>query len=52
ADLDKSLRKLDNDDFIANAPPAVVEQERTRVADMQGAIARLEAQRERVAGAA
>ncbi|MGH8495194.1 MAG: valine--tRNA ligase, partial [Gammaproteobacteria bacterium] len=51
-ELGKSRRKLDNRDFVANAPPAVVEQERTRVADAQGAIARLETQRERIAAIA
>ena len=36
--------KLGNEQFVRNAPPAVVDRERARAADAQGALAALEAQ--------
>ncbi|CAN5119785.1 valine--tRNA ligase [soil metagenome] len=51
-DLARSRSKLDNSDFVRNAPPAIVQQERSRVTETQEAIARLEQQRERVAAVA
>ncbi|MBN1238274.1 MAG: class I tRNA ligase family protein, partial [Gammaproteobacteria bacterium] len=41
SDLGKSLRKLDNQSFVANAPPDVVAKERERVADLERRAERL-----------
>ncbi len=48
ADLGKTEGKLSNANFVTNAPPAVVEQERARIADFSRELAGLEAQLERV----
>ena len=48
AELAKSTNKLASDTFVANAPAAVVEQERTRLAEWTSQIAALTAQRERL----
>jgi valyl-tRNA synthetase len=47
-DLNKTQTKLSNDNFVRNAPPEVVEQERTRVAELQRTVTNLTAQLERV----
>ncbi|HEY5806980.1 MAG TPA: class I tRNA ligase family protein, partial [Povalibacter sp.] len=41
--------KLSNQNFVANAPPAVVEQERARIAERRSEIAQIEEQERRVA---
>ena len=43
-DLSKSARKLDNHDFVANAPEEVVTKERTRVEELSQRAAQLEQQ--------
>ncbi|MEO7027421.1 MAG: class I tRNA ligase family protein, partial [Caulobacteraceae bacterium] len=43
SDLDKVARKLGNADFVARAPAAVVEENRQRLAEVEGALARLRA---------
>ncbi|MDZ7751998.1 MAG: valine--tRNA ligase [Gammaproteobacteria bacterium] len=43
-DLEKSAAKLANPSFVDRAPAAVVDKERTRVGDMQAALANLEGQ--------
>jgi valyl-tRNA synthetase len=48
-DLGKCEAKLTNQNFIANAPPEIVAQERQRVADFQREIAQIEEQERRVA---
>ena len=48
-ELTKCEGKLSNQNFVANAPPAVVEQERARIADFQHEIAQIEEQERRVA---
>jgi valyl-tRNA synthetase len=48
-DLAKCEAKLSNANFVANAPPEVVEQERTRIAAMKGEIEQLVEQAKRVA---
>jgi valyl-tRNA synthetase len=48
-ELSKREGKLSNQNFVANAPPAVVEQERTRIADLQHEIAQIAEQERRVA---
>ncbi len=40
--------KLGNQNFVANAPPAVVEQERARIADFKTEVAQIEEQERRV----
>jgi valyl-tRNA synthetase len=47
-DIDRATRKLANPDFIARAPPEVIEENRDRLAEAQGAKARLEAARARL----
>nr|MDQ2696908.1 valine--tRNA ligase [Pseudomonadota bacterium] len=47
-DLARSEAKLGNADFLGRAPAAVVDKERTRLADIQLAMTRLEEQRERI----
>ena len=47
-ELAKTTAKLGKDSFVANAPPAVVEQERTRLADFNAELAQLSAQLQRV----
>jgi valyl-tRNA synthetase len=47
-DLGKTEAKLGNPSFVANAPPAVVEQERARVAEFGRELAEFEAQLARV----
>jgi valyl-tRNA synthetase len=49
-DLDRAQIKLVNPNFVDRAPPEVVEKERERLTQMRGALVKLEAQRERVAG--
>ena len=48
AELAKSKNKLASETFVANAPAAVVEQERTRLAEWAAQVAALTAQRERL----
>ena len=48
-DLAKCEAKLGNASFVANAPAAVVEQERARIADFKRELAQLDAQLEKVA---
>ena len=48
-DLAKCEAKLSNQNFVANAPAEIVEQERTRIADFKSEIAQLEEQERRVA---
>jgi valyl-tRNA synthetase len=48
-DLAKSARKLDNADFVANAPAVVVEKERARVDELTQRAAQLEQQLARLA---
>jgi valyl-tRNA synthetase len=52
AEIGKCEAKLGNDSFVSRAPAAVVEQERARLADWQGQLAALVAQRERLGAAA
>jgi valyl-tRNA synthetase len=51
-DRDKCAAKLANANFVANAPPEVVEQERARVADFDGQLAQLAEQLRRLAAVA
>lgn len=48
-DLSKSTAKLENKNFVANAPDEVVAKERARIAEMEAARAELTAQREKIA---
>jgi valyl-tRNA synthetase len=48
-DLGKAEAKLNNPSFVANAPPAVVAQERGRLDELRGEIAQLTQPRERLA---
>ncbi len=48
SDLDKARNRLANDDFVRNAPQAVVAAERQRLADLEHTVARLASQLERV----
>jgi valyl-tRNA synthetase len=48
-ELAKLESRLANANFVANAPPEVVQQERTRIADFQSQIAQLMEQQKRVA---
>jgi valyl-tRNA synthetase len=48
-ELAKCEAKLSNQNFVANAPPTVVEQERARIADFRSEIAQIEEQERRVA---
>jgi valyl-tRNA synthetase len=41
--VEGSKRKLGNEGFVAKAPPAVVEQEKARLADMEQQLQKLEA---------
>ena len=43
-DLDRATTKLDNPDFVNNAPPAVVEQEQERVRDFEKQIGQIREQ--------
>jgi valyl-tRNA synthetase len=43
-ELAKAKGKLGNEAFVAKAPPAVIEQERKRIADFTAALARIETQ--------
>jgi valyl-tRNA synthetase len=47
-DLAKTRQKLANENFVRNAPPEVVETERTRVAELERTVTSLTAQLERV----
>jgi len=42
ADLNQALNKLDNEDFLRKAPPAVVEKEKNKLAEFQQRAQRLE----------
>ena len=48
-EIAKCEAKLGNQNFVANAPPAVVDQERARIADFRSEIAQIEEQERRVA---
>ncbi len=48
-EIAKCEAKLGNQNFVANAPPAVVEQERARITDFRNEIAQIEEQERRVA---
>jgi valyl-tRNA synthetase len=48
-DAAKSRRKLDNQSFVANAPPEIVAKENGRIADLDQRAAQLEQQIERLA---
>ncbi|MHB8814021.1 MAG: valine--tRNA ligase [Steroidobacteraceae bacterium] len=48
ADLDKTRGRLANQDFVRNAPEAVVNTERQRLAELEQTVARLAAQLKRV----
>jgi len=48
-ELDKCLSKLENPSFMARAPAEIVDKERARVAEMQAALAQLDAQQTRIA---
>ena len=41
-DIDGTMRKLNNPDFIARAPEEVIDENRERVADAEGRIARID----------
>jgi len=47
-DLATTQKKLSNENFVRNAPSEVVEQERTRIADLERTVTNLTAQLERV----
>jgi valyl-tRNA synthetase len=47
-EITKCEAKLGNQSFVANAPPAVVEQERARIADFKTEVAQIEEQERRV----
>ncbi len=49
ADLDRARAKLDNPNFVNNAPPDVVTQEKQRAADFERQIAQLSEQLEKLA---
>jgi valyl-tRNA synthetase len=49
SDLDKSSRKLSNENFIANAPQDVVDKERARTEELSGAIGKIDEQLEAIA---
>ncbi len=49
-DLRKTQAKLSNDNFVRNAPPDIVAQERERAADLERAVASLETQLARLRG--
>ncbi len=44
SDLEKSTRKLGNDNFVANAPQEVVDKERARAEELEGAISNIDEQ--------
>jgi valyl-tRNA synthetase len=44
----KASGKLSNEAFVAKAPPAVIEQERKRIAEFAALLEKLEAQRKRL----
>jgi valyl-tRNA synthetase len=50
ADIDRTAKKLANPDFVSRAPDEVVEENRERLADSEGAKARLEAALARLEG--
>jgi len=50
ADLGRAEAKLGNTNFVANAPPQIIAQERARVAELEGELAQIEAQLKRIAG--
>jgi valyl-tRNA synthetase len=43
SDIDRTAKKLANDDFVARAPEEVVEENRERLADAEAAQAKLKA---------
>ncbi len=47
-DLEKATRKLANENFVANAPSAVVEKERSRTEELRGAISKIDEQLETI----
>ena len=49
-DLERAAARLANDNFVRNAPEAVVSAERQKLAELEQTVARLETQLERVRG--
>jgi valyl-tRNA synthetase len=47
-EIRRATAKLSNENFVRNAPPEVVEQEKTRIADFERTLASLEGQLQRV----
>jgi valyl-tRNA synthetase len=47
-ELAKANAKLANEAFVAKAPPAVIEQERKRIADFTAALDKIQAQLKRL----
>ncbi|MSQ56110.1 MAG: valine--tRNA ligase [Limnohabitans sp.] len=47
-EIQKANGKLSNEAFVAKAPPAVIEQERKRLADFEATVTKLEDQRKRL----
>ena len=47
-ELQKATGKLANEAFVAKAPPAVIEQERKRIADFTATLEKLQAQLKRL----
>jgi len=52
SEIERFEKKLANEKFVANAPEAVVEAEREKLADAQVALAKLTEARERLVGVA
>ena len=48
SELTKAQGKLSNEAFVAKAPPAVIEQERKRIADFTAALEKIRAQLQRL----
>lgn len=50
-EINKATAKLGNEAFVAKAPPAVIEQEKKRVADFSATLDKLREQLARLSGA-
>ena len=44
SEINKANGKLNNENFVAKAPPAVIEQEKKRMAEFSGTLDKLQAQ--------